>query len=133
MDFDARRRAYVNRPAKRNGEPCGYTWQGMSCTVVGAHLCEQRDARVVCFLAGLTPAQQDAYIERLFDEESWTVPPVVEKADVVALLGAHLRGDEGAINNLIDATNESDPPGATVRGMASRFHRQSAPTEQPSL
>jgi len=36
MDFDARRRAYVNRPAKRNGEPCGYTWQGTTCTVVGA-------------------------------------------------------------------------------------------------
>jgi hypothetical protein len=38
--------------------------------------------------------QQDAYVERLFDDESWIVPPVVEEAGVVALLEAHPRGDE---------------------------------------
>ena len=74
MDFDERRRAYVTRPATGNGQPCGYTWQGTACSVVGPHFCEQRDARVVWFLAELTPAQQDAYIERLFDDESGKSP-----------------------------------------------------------
>lgn len=121
MDFDARRRAYVNRSATRNGQPCGYTWQGTTCTVVGAHVCEQRDARVAWFLAELTPLQQDAYVERLFDDESWTVQPAVEEADVVALLEAHLRGDEAAINNLIDATNEGDLFEATVGFLVAAF------------
>jgi hypothetical protein len=85
MDFDARRRAYVNRAAT-NGDPCGYTWQGTTCTIVGAHVCEQRDARVVWFLIALTPVQQDTYVERLFDDESVTAAAVVEEADVVALI-----------------------------------------------
>ena len=79
-----------------------------------AHLCEQRDARVPWFVAELTPLQQDAYVERLFDDDSWTVPPIVEEADVVALLEAHLGGDEVAINILIDTTNECDLFVATV-------------------
>ena len=33
----------------------------------------QRDAQVVWFLTELTPLQQDAYVQRLFDEESRTV------------------------------------------------------------
>jgi hypothetical protein len=124
MDFDARPRAYVNRPATGNGQPCGFTWQETTCTVTGAHVCEQRDARVVWFLAELTPVQQDAYLERLFDDESWTVPPVVEEADVVALLEAHLRGDEAAINHLIDATNECDLFEATVGFLVAAFGEQ---------
>ena len=121
MDFDARRRAYVNRPATGNGQPCRYTWQATTCTYVGAHLCEQRDARVAWFLAELTPLQQDAYVERLFDDERRNVPPVVEGADVVALLEAHLRGDEAAINNLIDATIECDLFEATVGLLVAAF------------
>jgi hypothetical protein len=119
-DFDARRRAYVNQAAT-NGQPCGYTWQGTTCTVVGAHFCEQRDARVVWFLTELTPVQQDAYVERLFDDESVTEAAVVEEADVVALLEAHLRGDEAAIDNLIDATNEYDLLAATVGFLVAAF------------
>src|SRR5204863_3607784 len=91
----------------------------------GAHVCEQRDARLAWFLAELTPLQQDAYVERLFDDESWTVQPAVEpaveEADVVALLEAHLRGDEAAINNLIDATNECDLFEATVGFQVAAF------------
>ena len=94
---------------------------GTTCTVVGAHLCEWRDARVAWFVAELTPLQQDAYVERLFDDESWTVPPIVEEADVVAMLEAHLRGDEAAINNLIDATNECDLFAATVGFLVAAF------------
>ena len=91
MDFDARRRAYVNRTAIGNGQPCGYTWQATTCTVVGAHVCEQRDARVAWFLAELIPLQQDAYIERLFDDESVTAAPLIGEADMVALLEATRR------------------------------------------
>ena len=120
-DFDVRRRAYVNRPARRDGQPCGYSWQGMTCMAVGPHFCEQRDARVVWFLAELTPSQQDAYVGRLFDDESGAAPPMVKEADVVALLEAHLRGDEAAINNLIDATNECDLFEATVGFLVAAF------------
>jgi hypothetical protein len=120
-DFNVRRRAYVNRPATPDGQPCGYTWQGTTCTAVGAHFCEQRDARVAWFMAELTPLQQDAYVERLFDDDRRTDPPVVKEADVVALLEAHLRGDEAAINNLIDATNEGDLFEATVGFLVAAF------------
>ena len=64
---------------------------------------------------------QDAYVERLFDDERRTDPPVVKEADVVALLEAHLRGDEAAINNLIDATNEGDLFEATVGFLVAAF------------
>jgi len=45
---------------------------------------------------------------------SGAVAPVVKEADVVSLLEAHLRGDEAAINKLIEATNECDLFEATV-------------------
>jgi hypothetical protein len=83
---------------------------------------------VVWFLAALTPVQQDAYIERLFNDESWTVPPVVEEADVVALLEAQLRGDEAAINNLIDATNEYDLFAAAVGFLVAAFGEVAPPS-----
>jgi hypothetical protein len=59
------------------------------------HACRRAPPRVATpgwawFVAELTPPQQDAYVERLFDDESWTVQPVVKEADVVALLEAHL-------------------------------------------
>jgi hypothetical protein len=120
-DFDLRRRAYVNRAAEPDGQPCGYTWQGTTCMAVGAHFCAQRDARVAWFIAELTPLQQDAYVERLFEDERRTDSPVVKEADVVALLEAHLRGDEAAINNLIDATNECDLFEATVGFLVAAF------------
>jgi len=40
---------------------------------------------------------------------------------VVALLEAHLRGDEAAINNLVDATNECDLFEATVGFLVAAF------------
>jgi len=40
---------------------------------------------------------------------------------VVALLEAHLRGDEAAINNLIDATNEHNLFAATVGFLVAAF------------
>jgi hypothetical protein len=95
--------------------------QGTTCTVVGAHVCEQRDARVVWFLIALTPVQQDAYVERLFDDENVTAAAVVEEADVVALIEAHGRGDGAAINNLIDDTNEYDLFAATVGVLVAAF------------
>ena len=76
---------------------------------------------VVWFLAGLTPVQQDAYVERLFDDESVTAAAVVEEANVVALIEAHLRGDGAAINNLIDDTNEYDLFAATVGVLVAAF------------
>jgi hypothetical protein len=75
----------------------------------------------VWFLTVLTPVQQDAYVDRLFDDENVSAAPVVEEADVVALLEAHLRGDEAAINNLIDATNEYDLFAATVGFLVAAF------------
>ena len=121
VDFDAQRRAYVNRPARLNGQPCGFTWHGVTCMAIDAHFCEQREERVTWFLSELTPLQQDAYVERLFVDENWSVPPVVKEADVVALLEAHLRGDEAAINSLIDATNEGDLFEATVGFLVAAF------------
>ena len=47
--------------------------------------------------------------------------PTAEEADMVALLEAHLRGDEAAINNLIDATNECDLFEATVGFLVAAF------------
>jgi len=50
-----------------------------------------------------------------------TEAAVVEEADVVALLEARLRGDEAAIDNLIDATNEYDLSAATVGFLVAAF------------
>jgi hypothetical protein len=118
-------------PAACIRSECSSFWRARFCrspisssstfTVVGAHFCEHRDARVVWFLAELTPLQQDSYVERLFDDESWTVQPAVEEADLVALLEAHLRCDEAAINDLVDATNECDLFEATVGFLVAAF------------
>ena len=68
-DFDARRRAREPaRQAKRRTVRIHLA--GDDLMVVGAHVCDQRDARVMwSCLTQLTPLQQDAYVERLFEND----------------------------------------------------------------
>ena len=63
----------------------------------------------------------DTCIRAVFDDESVTAAPVVQEVTVVALLAAHLRGDEAAINHLVDATNECVLFEATVGFLIAAF------------
>ena len=67
MDIDARRRAYVNRPATGNGPAVRLLLAGVRPARLSAGTPRVATPGWAWFVAELTPPQQDAYVKRLFE------------------------------------------------------------------